>query len=634
MTDRYALVHLCSLIIASLSVIWIAGPLPLPICLVGLGLVAIWLRRGFTVGLWAWLLFVVLIVFGVATTEDVATNDVLLIGPARLRNLLIQAPLAGIFVNAITVRPKDPRQTGLLIVIGLVLIACNVTNTFSFSGKVVSILLALCILAVLVVNHPRKQGYKSLVHLPAMGLVVTIFVFSFSSLFIISKQDMLYGFGNRLFDARPSSRAGGFDSLAQPTLTPLFGDPGNPTRVLSIQQVAPLYLRQASFRTYQAGAWFPTVQSRATAPLPTRYTDTNQQSSIQVHRYNTTDQVVYMPVSASQIASGTSSDLAWAPGEGGPIMSISQGDQNYSFVDTDVMSDMVCNNLFDRPDASYLDTPEELSGILDDTIEALSLTEGYTLETAANVIAALQSQHGYSLTFKPMNGDPLATFLSRSGSNAHCSYFASATTLILRRLGFPCRFVTGFLAHERVGNTLTVRAHDAHAWVEIWVPRRGWVTLEATPGGGIPHSTYDSLSLWTRISEAIFDLWTDLLVSFAASKTAVIAVLGGVLTLVISAWYLKKRRTRLRLTPTEQFRKEVEAHYLHIMQIFAVTPPVNQTLQAHFQQARDMISSFAAVELADILRQYDLSRYGEVDNMPAVLQQITTLKEDLGKKKR
>ena len=634
MTDRHALVHLCSLIVASLCVIWIAGPLPLPICLVGLGIAAIWLRREFTVGLWTWLLFVLLIAFGVATTEDIPTNDVLLIGPARLRNLLIQAPLAGIFVNALTVRPKDPRRTGLLIVIGLVVIASNVTNTFSFSGKVVSVLLALCILAILVINHPRKQGFENLVQVPALGLMVTIFVFSFSSLFIISKQDVLYGFGNRLFDGRPSSSARGFDGLAQPALTPLFGDPGNPSRVLSIQQVTPLYLRHSSFRTYQAGAWLPTVQSRATAPLPSRYMATNQQTSIQIHRYNTVDQVLYVPVSASQIASGTDSDLSWAPGEGGPIVSTRQGDQNYSFIDTDIMSDMLCNNFFDRPDASYLDTPPELSRILDDTIDALRLNEGYTLETAARVITALQSEHGYSLTFKPMFEDPLTTFLSTPGSNAHCSYFASAATLILRRLGFPCRFVTGFLAHERVGNTLTVRAHDAHAWVEIWVPRRGWVTLEATPGGGIPHSSYASLSLWTKMSESIFDLWTYLLVWFVRVKTALICVLGVVMTLVIGAWYLQKHRTRLRLTSTEQFRKDVEVHYLHIMQLFAVGPPVNQTLQAHFQEKRPMISSFAAAELSDILRQYDMSRYGEIDNMPAVLRQIATLKDALGKKKR
>jgi len=65
----------------------------------------------------------------------------------------------------------------------------------------------------------------------------------------------------------------------------------------------------------------------------------------------------------------------------------------------------------------------------------------------------------------------------------YCMYYATAMVMLLRHEGIPARFVEGFLPGERVGMQEMVRTQDAHAWVEVYFPRFGWVTFDPTPRG-------------------------------------------------------------------------------------------------------------------------------------------------------
>jgi hypothetical protein len=52
----------------------------------------------------------------------------------------------------------------------------------------------------------------------------------------------------------------------------------------------------------------------------------------------------------------------------------------------------------------------------------------------------------------------------------------------MRAAGIPARIVTGYQGGElnTVGNYLTVRQADAHAWVEVWLNNDGWVRVDPT----------------------------------------------------------------------------------------------------------------------------------------------------------
>jgi len=60
-----------------------------------------------------------------------------------------------------------------------------------------------------------------------------------------------------------------------------------------------------------------------------------------------------------------------------------------------------------------------------------------------------------------------------------CQDFAHVMIALLRQLGIPCRYVSGYLFHRVEANDRS--AHDAtHAWVEARLPGLGWVGFDPT----------------------------------------------------------------------------------------------------------------------------------------------------------
>jgi hypothetical protein len=103
------------------------------------------------------------------------------------------------------------------------------------------------------------------------------------------------------------------------------------------------------------------------------------------------------------------------------------------------------------------------------------------------------------------NETPLARFLLRTRSG-HCEYFATATVLLLRQLGFPARYAVGYAVHEASGRKYVVRQRDAHAWCLVWNPTsRTWQDFDTTPASWVAAeagraSWMQSLSdCWSRI---------------------------------------------------------------------------------------------------------------------------------------
>ena len=63
-----------------------------------------------------------------------------------------------------------------------------------------------------------------------------------------------------------------------------------------------------------------------------------------------------------------------------------------------------------------------------------------------------------------------------------CAYYASTMAVLLRQLDIPTRYVQGFLEGERdpVTGVWSVRNFDAHAWVQVYFPRYGWIDFDPT----------------------------------------------------------------------------------------------------------------------------------------------------------
>jgi hypothetical protein len=79
-----------------------------------------------------------------------------------------------------------------------------------------------------------------------------------------------------------------------------------------------------------------------------------------------------------------------------------------------------------------------------------------------------------------MEKDPLAVFWREK--QGFCEYYATLSALVLRRLGIPARYVTGFANPEIAeGRPYSIfRRKHSHAWVEAFVDNR-WVIFDPTP---------------------------------------------------------------------------------------------------------------------------------------------------------
>lgn len=62
-----------------------------------------------------------------------------------------------------------------------------------------------------------------------------------------------------------------------------------------------------------------------------------------------------------------------------------------------------------------------------------------------------------------------------------CNYYASAEVILLRAIGIPARWATGYAQGDRLENGwYLVRQEEAHAWPEVYFPSLGWVEFEPT----------------------------------------------------------------------------------------------------------------------------------------------------------
>jgi protein-glutamine gamma-glutamyltransferase len=153
---------------------------------------------------------------------------------------------------------------------------------------------------------------------------------------------------------------------------------------------------------------------------------------------------------------------------------------------------------------TYLQLPRQLDPRVKKLAEDVTshLTNDY--DKAANIQRYLITNYGYTLNLTDAGKDPLAYFLftRRAG---HCEYFATAMTIMLRSIGVPARYVTGFLPGEYndVGGDYIIRGSDAHAWVEVYFSGYGWMTFDPTPPGNEKRSFFSRFDLywdWFQLS--------------------------------------------------------------------------------------------------------------------------------------
>jgi protein-glutamine gamma-glutamyltransferase len=153
--------------------------------------------------------------------------------------------------------------------------------------------------------------------------------------------------------------------------------------------------------------------------------------------------------------------------------------------------------------------------VIDPRIPALvrDVTAGAAtdLQRARDVERFLRTEFAYSLKLPDREtADPLAWFLFNR-RKGHCEYFASAMTVMLRSAGIPARIATGFQSgvYNPISELWLVRASDAHAWVEAWIPGYGWAPFDPTPPDPAPPGLafLTKIGLYLDAAETFWQQW-------------------------------------------------------------------------------------------------------------------------------
>lgn len=136
---------------------------------------------------------------------------------------------------------------------------------------------------------------------------------------------------------------------------------------------------------------------------------------------------------------------------------------------------------------TYLTVPSYLKSYLRDFIEENNI-QGMEKDgayarycVAQEINDFLNENYTYSLSGENRGEYAIVQFLNESKSG-HCSLYASSMTLLLRELGIPARYCTGFSIYPSKidGHTVELKERNLHAWVEVYIEELGWVTFDPT----------------------------------------------------------------------------------------------------------------------------------------------------------
>jgi len=162
----------------------------------------------------------------------------------------------------------------------------------------------------------------------------------------------------------------------------------------------------------------------------------------------------------------------------------------------------------------YLGLPSTLDPRVTALAREVAGDERDPLKIAHRLERYLKSNYGYTLELSGNVEDPLVDFLFVR-KQGHCEHFATALAVLLRTLKIPSRVASGFYGGERIGQQYVLRAGDAHAWTQVLLTGRGFVTLDATPEASRPGQPSAFLDWIIRQYETLDGLWRASVVDYS-----------------------------------------------------------------------------------------------------------------------
>jgi len=411
------------------------------------------------------------------------------------------------------------------------------------------------------------------------------------------------------------------------------------------------HLRSASYDFYSApGSWRPQIATRWLGTIAAPELNPNIPGPrLRVERIADNTGMIYVPLHAAGVVTDEPVQLEFTRWlDSGPLRAVSQnaGTVNYEIIQSENPEHqwMFCRPRMDSPEVlkkfdfethgtrkqvlttvpvSKSSDPKEQKRWVDPRVIDLgqSITNGIT-DPRKKILAVqkyLLENHRYSLKVNLAEGDPVSQFLLKKEAG-FCEYFASAAVMLLRASGVPSRYVQGYYVHDRrADGSYIVRARDAHAWCESWVEGTGWVTVEATPGTGLPDAT-DMPGPIERLTEWLSETW-DAFSTWLMNNGWRSVLYAGIVLLLILAIYrfrldwLNRTRSGRSLdfdyTSPAAALRELHARFESLLQRRRAACPPDRTWNEHLEAlARETVPAKLDLEKArEFVRGYNAARF-------------------------
>ena len=105
-------------------------------------------------------------------------------------------------------------------------------------------------------------------------------------------------------------------------------------------------------------------------------------------------------------------------------------------------------------------------------------------------VVALESYfHGKQFHYDqtpPVGPGPVLAYFMLHSHRGYCQMYSGSMALVLRLHGIPARVAYGFTEGSQTQTGYKVTDRDAHAWVEAFFPKYGWIPFEPTPTRNLP----------------------------------------------------------------------------------------------------------------------------------------------------
>lgn len=286
-------------------------------------------------------------------------------------------------------------------------------------------------------------------------------------------------------------------------------------------------------------------------------------------------------------------------------------------------------------DSMYLDVPEKNKEVIEEECDKMNLTSDMTEN---EIIETVQNYFGANIpyTLKPgatPKGEDFVNYFLTKNRKGYCAHFASAATLLFRKMGIPARYVEGYAfsleavlasdenetkrysdyyqGYSAIGEStvMDVEVTDAmaHAWVEVYVDGFGWKVVEVTPGS---NETLDEDDFWSAFTALLNDTGSDIDITGGnglgelrlSQYTWLIYIVSGIFAGIIILYIVRiisRKLARYIKCHQKNRREAVIASYADICDMIRVCNQRFNACRSHSEQIEYIDAHYIVIPAAE-----------------------------------